>query len=204
MDRTNRENINIAQTTSMCFLSIIWNGFCIGRTLGHRGPFVGVHIDILGGEGGKDVVAPQFECGVVFRNRRRHSCKETGISPHLLQSVYSKQSETDADRVNKLAIEQLSFRDPTVHNPIYINTIGYNNNNNMTKLLPDDSTVIHMNHYEEEDEKVTLQVLWEYCNNNQQEKPSNSSSSSADSSSRTVVYLHSKGSRPKMIPSAPS
>jgi hypothetical protein len=104
---------------------------------------------------------------------------------------------SDADRVFKFVTEQLSLRDPTIHYPIFVNTIGYNNNNNnnnrdgdfTSKLSTKISNVIHLQHYDDANEKVTLQALWEYCN-----KVTNNTSTTKPASSKKVVYLHSKGS----------
>jgi hypothetical protein len=101
-------------------------------------------------------------------------------SSHYIPIFYNLfvNNASDVDRVYDIVTQQLAFRNPHVHYPIYVNTIGYDlyQQSSSYTMLND---FIHMQHYNDANEKVTLQSLWEYCQNNTDQK---------------VVYLHSKGS----------
>jgi hypothetical protein len=58
--------------------------------------------------------------------------------------------------LTRIATEQLAFREPKVHHPVFVNLIDYNT------ALPG---TIQPNHYKAEGQKVTLQAQREYCHN---------------------------------------
>ena len=111
-------------------------------------------------------------------------------------------SSLQFSRVNKLVVDQLSYLDPSVHNPVYINTMkttwdlqqlqetvmqkiifkknkttdGYPSQHET--LMPQLNLTL-LQHFEKGDEGLTLHSLWSHC----QHHPDD-----------TVMYIHDKGS----------
>ena len=77
-------------------------------------------------------------------------------------------NESDAPRVKKLVLNQLSYLLP--EHSVYVNSIGF------PLQIPDSRVLVHR---QEGSEMQTLHSLWEYCSINTRTK---------------VIYLHSKGS----------
>ena len=89
------------------------------------------------------------------------------------------QNEADIQRVSNLVQEQFQWLNSSLHNVVYVNSIGtplpmIHNLTNATKI-------VSIGHQTEGNEIDTLQKLWEICNNTQNRD-------------QMVVYLHSKGS----------
>ena len=94
---------------------------------------------------------------------------------------------TDIPRIQQLMSEQLSMRDPLIHTPIYITTIG--------TIIDDDTLnsfvygskkaknidVVRLGHYQEGNELLSLESMWGHCSKDENHQ-------------EAVVYLHSKGS----------
>jgi len=93
---------------------------------------------------------------------------------------------TDIPRIQQLMSEQLSMRDPLIHTPIYITTIGTTIDNDTldsfvygNKAKKND--VVRLGHYQKGNELLSLESLWGYCSKDENRQDA-------------VVYLHSKGS----------
>ena len=94
-------------------------------------------------------------------------------------------NESDVGRVSRIVQEQLDLRDPTIHYPIFVQSIGYRTDIDLLSTSTSSSphtnaaTTTLIGHHTNGTEMITLRSLWEYCQQNPHSK---------------VVYLHSKGS----------
>eukprot|EP00536_Pseudo-nitzschia_multiseries_P005325 jgi/Psemu1/285692/fgenesh1_pg.99_\ len=96
---------------------------------------------------------------------------------------------TDIPRIQQLVSEQLSMRDPEIHTPVYVTTIGTYIDDSMLESFVYGSgyqpkkkdDIVRLGHHHEGNELLSLESLWEHCSKDEHIE-------------EAVIYLHSKGS----------
>jgi hypothetical protein len=98
-----------------------------------------------------------------------------GNIPIFYNLYINPESKDDIPRVKDLVKEQLQQIQPSVHWPIYVQSIGLLSR----EIIDSIPNSILLGHQSTGSEILSLHSLWKYCQNN---------------TNRSVIYLHSKGS----------